>query len=69
MKVAARRAANRRGSSTTIFFPANQGSSKSAGGTRVVLPVPGAAESATGSFAAKAAFNSVKSSPMALKIP
>lgn len=43
MRRAAIRAASRRGSSITMERPASQGSSSSAGGTRVVLPAPGGA--------------------------
>src|SRR6185312_9321742 len=43
MKRAAERAASRRGSSMTSLRPWAQGASSRAGGTRVVLPAPGAA--------------------------
>src|SRR5690349_11451783 len=43
MKRAAARAARRRGSSMMSLRPLAQGASKRAGGTRVVLPAPGAA--------------------------
>ena len=47
-------AASLRGSSITIFLPFNHGSSRSAGGTHVVFPLPGGAVSTTSLFAASA---------------
>ena len=48
MKMALREAASRRGSSITIFLPWSHGSSNNAGGTTVVLPLPGGAVNTTG---------------------
>ena len=51
MRLAAARAASRRGSSTRIFLSFAQGSSSSTSGTRVVLPAPGGATSTAQLFA------------------
>ena len=53
MRLAAARAASRRGSSTRIFLSFAHGSSSSTSGTRVVLPAPGGATSTAALLARK----------------
>ncbi len=64
MRLAAARAASRRGSSTRIFLSFAHGSSSSTSGTRVVLPAPGGATSTAALFARNAAVRRGSASSM-----
>src|SRR5947209_4334584 len=64
MRVAAARAASRRGSSTMIFLPRAHGSAASTSGTRVDLPAPGGATSTAALRPASAAVSAGSAASM-----